>query len=223
MAEQKSSSALTAPLRNAASAVRKVPGAGMVTKAAEETLDRIGAVSPRGRRMAVYAGAGVLGVAGLVEWPVAVTGAAVAWLTQPRPHHDGGGETARPEAAGDMTGGAGHGAYVAMGDAATTPRHGPATVAPGPMLEDELPGGAWTRPSGAASPATGPSAPAPPTAGQDAPTTPPTAGPDAPGTPPSAGPAAPPTDPTTAPPAAPGASPGDEEPPLADQPPPPTS
>ncbi|MEU6281564.1 hypothetical protein [Streptomyces sp. NPDC047028] len=85
MAEQKSSSALTAPLRGAASALRRVPGAGPVGRAAEETLDRIGAVSPRGRRIAVYAGAGVLGVTGVVEWPVALTGAAVAWLTQPRP------------------------------------------------------------------------------------------------------------------------------------------
>ncbi|MFS4097822.1 hypothetical protein ACLU3S_35765, partial [Streptomyces sp. AF1A] len=78
MAEQKPSSALTAPLRGAASALRKVPGAGMVSRAAEETLDKVGAVSPRGRRMAVYAGAGLLGAAGVVEWPVAVTGAAVA-------------------------------------------------------------------------------------------------------------------------------------------------
>src|SRR5581483_10692885 len=66
MAEQKSSSALTAPLRGAASVLRRVPGAGTVGRAAEETLDKIGAVSPRGRRMAVYAGAGVLGAAGVV-------------------------------------------------------------------------------------------------------------------------------------------------------------
>ncbi|MGW0211797.1 hypothetical protein ACWDZ8_40815, partial [Streptomyces sp. NPDC003233] len=70
MAEQKSSSVLTAPLRGAASALRRVPGAGMVTRAAEETLEKAGAVSPRGRRIAVYAGAGVLGAAGVVEWPV---------------------------------------------------------------------------------------------------------------------------------------------------------
>jgi hypothetical protein len=35
--------------------------------------------------MAVYAGAGLLGVAGVVEWPVVATVAAAAWLTQPRP------------------------------------------------------------------------------------------------------------------------------------------
>ncbi|MFI0167975.1 hypothetical protein [Streptomyces sp. NPDC017095] len=96
MAEQKSSSALTAPLRGAASVLRRVPGAGTVGRAAEGTLDKIGAVSPRGRRIAVYAGAGVLGAAGVVEWPVAVTGAAVAWLTQPRP--------ARPASAGPTAG-----------------------------------------------------------------------------------------------------------------------
>ncbi|MFF8189798.1 hypothetical protein ACF05L_02695 [Streptomyces bobili] len=83
---------LPQPLRAAASvlsrvpeAVSKVPGAGTVGRAAEGALDKVGAVSPRGRRLAVYTGAGVLGVAGVVEWPVAVAGAAVAWLTQPRP------------------------------------------------------------------------------------------------------------------------------------------
>ncbi|MFI0542502.1 hypothetical protein ACH3VS_26860 [Streptomyces sp. WSLK1-3] len=95
MAEQKSSQqaaesrspaqGLPQPLRAAVSVLGKVPGAGTVGRVVEGTLDRIGAVSPRGRRFAVYAGAGVLGVAGVVEWPVALTGAAVAWLTQPRP------------------------------------------------------------------------------------------------------------------------------------------
>lgn len=83
--QQSSSTTLPQPLRTAASALRKVPGAGMVGRAAGGALDKVGAVSPRGRRIAVYTGAGVLGVAGVVEWPVAVTGAAVAWLTQPRP------------------------------------------------------------------------------------------------------------------------------------------
>ncbi|MFI6654618.1 hypothetical protein ACIBL8_03750 [Streptomyces sp. NPDC050523] len=80
MAQQEhrlSSVSLPGPLRNAASVLRKVPGAAAVGRA-------VGAVSPRGRRLAVYAGAGVLGVAGVVEWPVAVTGAAVAWLAEPR-------------------------------------------------------------------------------------------------------------------------------------------
>ncbi|MFD3502086.1 hypothetical protein ACFWWT_24320 [Streptomyces sp. NPDC058676] len=84
MAEQKSTQNLPQPLRAAASVLRVVPGAGTVGRAAEGALDKIGAVSPRGRRIAVYTGAGVLGVAGVVEWPVAITGAAVAWLTQPR-------------------------------------------------------------------------------------------------------------------------------------------
>ncbi|WP_234382583.1 hypothetical protein [Streptomyces dysideae] len=83
--QQPSSTTLPEPLRTAASALRRVPGAEMVGKAAEGTLDKVGVVSPRGRRIAVYTGAGVLGVAGVVEWPVALTGAAVAWLTQPRP------------------------------------------------------------------------------------------------------------------------------------------
>ena len=89
---------LPQPLRAAASVLGKVPGAGTVGRVAEGALDRVGAVSPRGRRLAVYAGAGVLGVAGIVEWPVAVTGAAVAWLTQPRP-----GERKEPGDAGRPT------------------------------------------------------------------------------------------------------------------------
>ncbi|MEU6254572.1 hypothetical protein [Streptomyces sp. NPDC047043] len=90
--QQSSSTTLPEPLRTAASALRRVPGAGAVSRAAEGALDKVGAVSPRGRRLAVYTGAGVLGVAGIVEWPVAITGAAVAWLTQPRPE-----ERERPE------------------------------------------------------------------------------------------------------------------------------
>lgn len=84
---------LPQPLRAAVSALGKVPGAGTVGRVAGGTLDRVAAVSPRGRRLAVYAGAGVLGVAGIVEWPVAVTGAAVAWLTQPRPGDVGAGSS----------------------------------------------------------------------------------------------------------------------------------
>ncbi|WP_189397136.1 MULTISPECIES: hypothetical protein [Streptomyces] len=94
------SAELPQPLRAVASGLRRLPGAEQVSKAADSALDRIGAVSPRSRRMAVYAGAGVLGVAGVVEWPVALTGAAVAWLTQPRgPGRETPGEAARPAAA----------------------------------------------------------------------------------------------------------------------------
>ncbi|MFJ8362004.1 hypothetical protein [Streptomyces sp. NPDC093984] len=95
MAVQKSSSpptplrAVPRPVRDAASVLGRLPGAGMVGRAAEGALEKVGAVSPRGRRLAVYAGAGVLGAVGVVEWPVALTGAAVAWLTQPRPQTSG--------------------------------------------------------------------------------------------------------------------------------------
>ncbi|MEV6005132.1 hypothetical protein AB0M25_39505, partial [Streptomyces griseomycini] len=103
------SSDLPQPLRVVASGLRHLPGAEQVGRVAGGALDAIGAVSPRGRRMAVYTGAGVLGVAGVVEWPVALTGAAVAWLTQPRPgprpqdaeSSDGGA----PPAAGPPPGG----------------------------------------------------------------------------------------------------------------------
>lgn len=94
---------LPQPLRAVASGLRHLPGAEQAGRVTGGALDAIGAVSPRGRRMAVYAGAGVLGVAGVVEWPVALTGAAVAWLTQPRPAQrpDGGEEGLTPRPAGE--------------------------------------------------------------------------------------------------------------------------
>ncbi|MEU5255965.1 hypothetical protein [Streptomyces longwoodensis] len=108
--QQSSTSALPGPVRTAASTLGKVPGAGLVGRVAGGAWHRAGALSPRGRRMAVYAGAGVLGVAGVVEWPVAVTGAAVAWLTRPRPEErrDAGPQAAAHGAAKTST--TGHGA-----------------------------------------------------------------------------------------------------------------
>ncbi|MFC9634900.1 hypothetical protein ACFTY8_38035 [Streptomyces mirabilis] len=208
MAEQKSSSAATVPLRNAASAVRRVPGVGVVSKAAEGTLDKIGAVSPRSRRLAVYAGAGVLGAAGVVEWPVAVTGAAVAWLTQPRPGPSA--ETSHLQADEEATEGTGHGAYVAMGDAAAAGQQGPS--APGQVREDEMPGGIGTRSGGSAAPPVEPAAPdtglAAAPAEQVAGHAEQAAQPESP--------AAPPTDPLT-PPTAPAAPPPDEATPPTDE------
>ncbi|MEY9484514.1 hypothetical protein RKD26_000308 [Streptomyces calvus] len=92
---------LPQPLRAVASGLRHVPGAEQVGRVAGGALDAIGAVSPRGRRIAVYTGAGVLGVAGVVEWPVALTGAAVAWLTRPRPEHPHGEPGTRQPADAD--------------------------------------------------------------------------------------------------------------------------
>ncbi|MGW1004330.1 hypothetical protein [Streptomyces sp. NPDC002520] len=155
MAEQKLSSAVSEPLRNAASAVRRVPGVGVVSKAAEGTLDKIGAVSPRSRRLAVYAGAGVLGVAGVVEWPVALTGAAVAWLTQPRPGPSA--EASHLQADEEATEGTGHGTYVAMGDAVAAGQQ--VSSAPGPVRQDEMSGGMGTRPGGPTPPPVEPAAP----------------------------------------------------------------
>lgn len=73
--------------------VDHVPGTGLVKEAVNGTLDVVGSASPRARRVAVYAGVGVLGAAGIVEWPVAAAGAAVVWLTQQRPA-SGGAEAA---------------------------------------------------------------------------------------------------------------------------------
>ncbi|MER5835506.1 hypothetical protein ABT116_32925 [Streptomyces sp. NPDC002130] len=120
--ETSRSSDLPQPLRAVASGLRHVPGAEQVGKVATGALDMIGAVSPRGRRMAVYAGAGVLGVAGLVEWPVAVTGAAVAWLTRPRPEQ-------RPDGAspngGTRTGSSGDHRSAQAGEDDDTSAQGP--------------------------------------------------------------------------------------------------
>ncbi|HZF89329.1 hypothetical protein [Streptomyces sp.] len=119
---RKPSSVLTEPVRLTGSALRRLPGAGVVGRAAEGTLDTIGAVSPRGRRIAVYTGAGLLGVAGVVEWPVAVAGAAVAWLTQPKP----GQQEQRATRTG--TGGPSTGASVTTSGGRTQVSGGPAQV-----------------------------------------------------------------------------------------------
>ena len=78
-----SGSSLPNPVEAVASAVRQVPGAHAVKGVFDGVLDSIGAVSPHARRVAAYAGVGLLGAAGVVEWPVAAAGAAVVWLTQP--------------------------------------------------------------------------------------------------------------------------------------------
>ncbi|MEU5111879.1 hypothetical protein AB0G64_10300 [Streptomyces longwoodensis] len=124
--QQSSTSALPGPVRTAASTLGKVPGAGLVGRVAGGAWHRAGALSPRGRRMAVYAGAGVLGVAGVVEWPVAVTGAAVAWLTRPRPEER---RDAGPQGRGAAHGVTGSAAKASTGGRAarTAQRKGSAT------------------------------------------------------------------------------------------------
>lgn len=86
------------PLNTVTAAVRHAPGAAAVKGAVEGVLDTVGAASPQARRVAAYAGAGLLGVVGVVEWPVAAAGAAVVWLTQPR-RRNADGAAARPAAA----------------------------------------------------------------------------------------------------------------------------
>ncbi|MEU9574740.1 hypothetical protein AB0D62_33690 [Streptomyces massasporeus] len=121
--ETSRSSGLPQPLRAVASGLRHLPGAEQVGKVATDALDKIGAVSPRGRRMAVYAGAGVLGVAGVVEWPVAVTGAAVAWLTRPRPAQRPDGTS--PNGGAQTAGTGGHRPARPGRDDQDTSEHGP--------------------------------------------------------------------------------------------------
>ncbi|MEU1465008.1 hypothetical protein ABZ467_30790 [Streptomyces sp. NPDC005727] len=127
---KKSWSDLSQSSRVVTSALRRLPGAEQVSRVADGALDRIGTVSPAGRRMAVYTGAAVLGAAGVVEWPVALTGAAVAWLTQPRPD-----QPAQPSVGTEMASG-------------TTPER-EAYVEAGPGLPLAKPTGATSYRSGA--------------------------------------------------------------------------
>ena len=62
-------SMLAHPVHTVTETVRHVPGAGVVKGAVDGVLDTIGAVSPRARRVAAYAGAGLLGAAALVHDP----------------------------------------------------------------------------------------------------------------------------------------------------------
>ncbi|NLU74046.1 hypothetical protein HCC61_15375 [Streptomyces sp. HNM0575] len=83
--QQQVQETVTYPMRTMRTAAERVPGAERVRGVFDDMLNTVGIVSPQARRVAAYTGAGILGVAGLVEWPVAVAGAAAVWLTQPRP------------------------------------------------------------------------------------------------------------------------------------------
>ncbi|MER6472449.1 hypothetical protein [Streptomyces collinus] len=152
MNENRSSpSGLPHLLGAAGSGLRRLPGAAQVSRIADGALEWITVVPPRSRRIAIYAGAGILGAVGVMEWPVALTGAAAAWLTQPRPEHtahptarqdgDPSDERARtPQAKHRPT------AAAAPGTAQTGRRPAPA---PGPALASSGPG--LTSPPDAAS------------------------------------------------------------------------
>ncbi|MFV5992374.1 hypothetical protein ACNPQM_07935 [Streptomyces sp. NPDC056231] len=90
--------ALTHPMQTMTTAMEKVPGAERAKGIVDGVLDSVGIVSPRARRVAAYTGAGLLGVAGVVEWPVVAAGAAVVWLTQPRPKDVAAARTAEARA-----------------------------------------------------------------------------------------------------------------------------
>ena len=85
---------LAHPVQTVTTAMEKVPGAERVKGIVDGVLDSVGVVSPQARRVAAYTGAGLLGVAGVVEWPVVAAGAAVVWLTQPRPKDVAAAQTA---------------------------------------------------------------------------------------------------------------------------------
>ncbi|MFI6058747.1 hypothetical protein [Streptomyces sp. NPDC051286] len=86
--------ALAHPMQMMTTAMEKVPGAEKAKGIVDGVLDSVGVVSPHARRVAAYTGAGLLGVAGVVEWPVVAAGAAVVWLTQPRPKDVAAAQTA---------------------------------------------------------------------------------------------------------------------------------
>ncbi|MCQ4084988.1 hypothetical protein NGB36_31615 [Streptomyces sp. RB6PN25] len=92
---------LAHPVDTMTAAVDHMPGASVFKGVANGVLDTVGIVSPHARRVAAYAGVGLLGAAGIVEWPVAAVGAAVVWLTQQRPKE---AEAAASAAAGHGTG-----------------------------------------------------------------------------------------------------------------------
>ncbi|MFJ8539025.1 hypothetical protein [Streptomyces sp. NPDC093591] len=149
--DRTNSSDLPQPLRIIGSGLRRLPGAGQVSRVADGALDRIGTVSPRGRRIAVYTGAGVLGVAGVVEWPLALTGAAVAWLTQPRPGQDAPGQTAQ----GDMARDSGQRpTAVGAGDARSESRGPGDRLAPSHFQHDHPEHGRHDQPAKVGDPAT---------------------------------------------------------------------
>ncbi|OIK06430.1 hypothetical protein BIV23_08625 [Streptomyces monashensis] len=103
---QASSSAATEkllhPVETVTATVSHLPGAPAVKDAFDTVLDTVGVVSPRSRRMAAYAGVGLMGAVGVIEWPMAAAGAAVVWLTQSRSGRaeGGGGSQAGGRAAG---------------------------------------------------------------------------------------------------------------------------
>ncbi|SNT55692.1 hypothetical protein SAMN05216252_14013 [Actinacidiphila glaucinigra] len=59
--------AMAHPLDTMKSTAQRLPGADTVKGAVDNVLDTVGVVSPRTRRVAAYTGAGLLGVAGVVE------------------------------------------------------------------------------------------------------------------------------------------------------------
>ncbi|MGW4519396.1 hypothetical protein ACWEO4_47965 [Streptomyces sp. NPDC004393] len=67
------------PVDTVSTTVSHVPGATTVKGAFDTVLDTVGVASPRSRRMAAYAGVGLLGAVGVVDWPVAAAGAARRW------------------------------------------------------------------------------------------------------------------------------------------------
>lgn len=115
------------PVGTVTATVSHVPGATMVKDAFDTVLDTVGVVSPRSRRVAAYAGVGLLGAAGVVEWPVAAASAAAIWLTQSRPTR--AAETGAPKTGASKTGARTAGATrraasrsSAKGGATTKPR-----------------------------------------------------------------------------------------------------
>ncbi|MFB9907787.1 hypothetical protein [Allokutzneria oryzae] len=95
-----------------------LPIAGVVRTVTDGVLGVVGVVAPQTRRLAVYAGAALLGAVGVVEWPVAATVAAAVWLTQARPDKP----AAVDEQSATRTGGQRRRDTAKVTEAATTPK-----------------------------------------------------------------------------------------------------
>ncbi|MER6302597.1 hypothetical protein ABT247_23995 [Kitasatospora sp. NPDC001539] len=143
-------SMLLHPVGTVTATVHRVPGADAVGSAVNGVLDTVGLVSPRARRIAAYAGAGLLGALGAVEWPVAAAGAAAVWLTQPRPAaaEEAAAASVRPGPGKTASGGR---SRTATRSRTTTKASGPAGTPSGGTTTRGTSGGAPRRRPGPAS------------------------------------------------------------------------
>lgn len=79
-----SSSRIPRTIGAASATLDNLPGVGVARKLVDGALGTVGSVPLGTRRVAIYAGAGLLGLLGAIEWPIVAVVAGAVWLTQPR-------------------------------------------------------------------------------------------------------------------------------------------